>query len=87
MTTNTKEAASLLIDAMALLERCLAGSTSSPPMKRRDTEDLIWAAHSHVQRAWGLTAGHEPTSLTDRAQEVIATVHVDAAIAEAARKD
>lgn len=76
----------LLIQAMAFLEIGFDGSNKTEEDKARN-EDLMWAAHEHVQRAWGLNAGHEtPHKISNDTQIVVSTWKALNAIADASYK-
>lgn len=77
----------LLIQAMAFLEMTLTDEPRSEDDKAHNI-NMTWAAHEHIQRAWGLYAGHEePHQLSDCAKEQVAIWHCESAIENAARKD
>lgn len=76
----------LLIQAMAFLEIGLDESYQTPEDVARHA-DVMWAVHEHVQRAWGLYAGHdEPHEISENTRIVVSTWHAINAIADAAYK-
>ncbi len=78
-TPNVTEVNLLLIQALALLESVLTDGQSDDDQAHHP--NLLWAVHEHVQRAWGLNAGHEkPHQISDCTKDYVATIHANAAI-------
>ena len=81
-----QEVQSLLIQAMAFLEMGFDGRDKTEEDKAR-APDLMWAAHEHVQRAWGLCSGHaHPHEISNNTKILVSTWLTIHAIADAARE-
>jgi len=71
---------------MAFLEIGFDGSNKTDDDKSRN-EDLMWAAHEHIQRAWGLNSRHDtPHKISNDTLIVVSTWKALNAIADAAYK-
>lgn len=75
----------LLIQALCFLEMGFGAETKEDAAHHAD---LMWAAHEHVQRAWGLYRQQDaPHKISKNTRILVSTFHALTAIANAADKN
>jgi hypothetical protein len=84
--TEMNEIQLLLIQALELLELGFDKNHQTEDDISRHS-DLMWAAHEHVQRAWGIYAQHStPHKISQNTNILVSTLRMLSVVSDASRK-